>query len=229
MRSPEPPVARIAVLASGSGSNLGALFDHFAHAPACDVGTIALVASNKPTAGALQRARERGVPAEVITDPRDGDALRTLLEQAHIDTIVLAGYLRLIPSQVIARWPGRMLNVHPALLPAFGGPGMYGARVHEAVVAAGVTESGVTVHFVDEQYDRGAIAAQYAVPVLPTDAATDVAARVLRAEHLVLPRVVEALCAGRIRLNTDGSVHGASPLAAQLIEQLAEQLPSLSS
>lgn len=222
------------MLASGGGSNLGALLEHFGRPPASQVGTVVLVASDKPKAGALERAAAQGISTAHVAQPRDGDALIALLDQHRVDMVILAGYLKLVPAAVIARWPGRMLNVHPSLLPAFGGPGMYGARVHEAVVAAGVPETGVTVHFVDEQYDRGAIAAQYAVPVLPTDAAVDVATRVLHAEHRVLPRVVEALCAGRLRLEADGTVYGQTALHAQLhaqlntplLEQLAEPLPS---
>ena len=105
-----------------------------------------------------------------------------------------------------------MLNVHPALLPAFGGPGMYGTRVHEAVLAHGAKLSGVTVHFVDEQYDRGAIAAQWPVRVFPTDTAAALAARVLRAEHQLLPRVVEAVARGSLVLAADGHVSGDVPL-----------------
>jgi len=106
---------------------------------------------------------------------------------------VLAGYLKLVPAAAVARFRWRMINIHPALLPAFGGPGMYGPRVHEAVLASGAALSGATVHYVDEQYDRGPIIAQWPVPVRPDDTAAALAARVLAAEHQLLPRVVRAL------------------------------------
>ena len=114
-----------------------------------------------------------------------------------VDLLVLAGYLKLVPAAVIARYRHRIVNVHPALLPAFGGPGMYGRRVHEAVLASGARESGATVHLVDEVYDRGAILAQRRVPVLPGDTPDRLAARVLEVEHRLLPAVVLAAAAGR--------------------------------
>ena len=190
---------RLAVLASGGGSNLQALLDHL------DVSSprraeVALVLSNRPDAGALQRARARGVDARVLASHEDGDALLQLLRDADIGLVVLAGYLKLVPAAVTRAYRGRVLNVHPALLPAFGGPGMYGRRVHQAVLDAGVRVSGPTVHFVDDVYDRGAIVAQWPVPSL--------AARVLTAEHALFPRVVEAVAAGRLALDEDGHVRG---------------------
>lgn len=136
----------------------------------------------------------------------DGVALDALLTRDAVDLVVLAGYLRLVPAEVVRRFHGRMLNVHPALLPAFGGPGMHGAHVHEAVLAAGARLSGPTVHFVDEQFDRGPIVAQWPVPVRRDDTRETLAARVLRAEHLLLPRVVEAVARGAITLGVDGCV-----------------------
>jgi folate-dependent phosphoribosylglycinamide formyltransferase PurN len=125
---------------------------------------------------------------------------------------VLAGWLKLVPHEVVRAWHGRVLNVHPALLPAFGGAGMYGARVHRAVVESGVRITGVTVHFVDEAYDRGAIAAQWPVPVHADDTPELVAQRVLRVEHQLLPRVVQAVAAGALSLDADGRVRGRLPL-----------------
>ncbi len=199
---------RIAVLASGGGSNLESLLEHFAQPHAAAAGTIALVASDNAAAGALTRAATRGIATQVITDPRDGVALRTLLHDAQIDLVVLAGYLKLVPSEVVAAWPGRLLNVHPSLLPAFGGAGMYGMRVHTAVINAGVRISGATVHFVDDHFDRGTIAAQWPVPVYPDDTPATLAQRVLRIEHQLLPLVVEAVAAGTLSLNADGRVSG---------------------
>jgi formyltetrahydrofolate-dependent phosphoribosylglycinamide formyltransferase len=195
---------RIAVLASGGGSNLQAILDHFERLGDRRGGDVVLVASDRPDAGALERASRRGIMASVHSTPKRPDAapLGQLLDEHHIDLVVLAGYLKLIPSEVVARYERRIINVHPALLPAFGGPGMYGQRVHHAVIEAGVRVSGVTVHFVDDVYDRGQIIAQWPVPVFPSDDAGTLAARVLRVEHLVFPRVVEAIASGRTIINT---------------------------
>jgi len=126
----------------------------------------------------------------VLRDAGDPAELLAALTDARADLVVLAGYLKLVPPPVVARFRWRMINIHPALLPAHGGPGMYGRRVHAAVLAGGAAESGATVHYVDEQYDRGPIIAQERVPVRPGDTADTLAARVLEAEHRLLPRVV---------------------------------------
>ena len=152
-----------------------------------------LVASNRADAGALARARADNVPAVVIERPGDGPALRAMLESHGVECIALAGYLKLVPREITERWRGRIVNIHPALLPKFGGAGMYGRRVHEAVIAAGERESGATVHQVDEAYDRGAIIAQERVPVEPGDTPDSLAARVLAAEHRLYPRTLDAL------------------------------------
>jgi formyltetrahydrofolate-dependent phosphoribosylglycinamide formyltransferase len=200
--------ARIAVLASGGGSNLQALLDHFAALGERRAGDVVLVASDRPDAGALERARRAGVTAATLASRRAPDAapVERLLDEQRIDLIALAGYLQLVPPAVTRRYAGRLLNVHPALLPAFGGPGMYGARVHRAVLAAGHAASGATVHFVDEVYDHGAVIAQWRVPVCAGDDERALAARVLRAEHLLYPRVVQAVAAGDVRLAPDGRV-----------------------
>jgi formyltetrahydrofolate-dependent phosphoribosylglycinamide formyltransferase len=128
----------------------------------------------------------------------DAGQLESILREHRVDLIVLAGYLRLVPRSVIGAYRGRIINIHPALLPAFGGQGMYGKRVHAAVLASGRRESGCTVHLVDEEYDRGPILAQRRVPVLPDDTVESLAARVLEAEHQLLPAVVrEAARRGR--------------------------------
>ena len=136
----------------------------------------------------MDRARRAGVRTTVLRDPADADELLAALADA--DLVVLAGYLKLLPARAVARFRQRAINIHPALLPAFGGPGMYGRRVHEAVLASGATESGATVHYVDEQFDRGPIIAQRTVPVLPGDTADSLAHRVLAVEHELLPQVV---------------------------------------
>jgi formyltetrahydrofolate-dependent phosphoribosylglycinamide formyltransferase len=185
---------RVAVLASGGGSNLQAIIDHFrsldAHAP----GTIALVVSDRAQAGALERAHTAGIPALHIPAAAL-DTLLPALKEHRIDVIALAGFLRMIPADVTRAYRGRIINVHPALLPKFGGPGMYGRRVHEAVLASGDRESGVTIHHVDDQYDHGDVIAQTTVPVLADDTADTLAARVLAAEHELYPRVLAVVCA----------------------------------
>lgn len=200
--------SRIAVLASGGGSNLGALLAHLDALGERRHADVALVLSDRADSGALRRAGERGIPTAAFEDPADAAVLVEHLDRARIDLVVLAGYLRLVPAAVVSRLHGRIINVHPALLPAFGGPGMYGARIHRAVIAAGVRVSGVTVHFVDEEYDRGAIIAQWPVPVLEDDSPERLAARVLRAEHSLLPRVADAVAAGTITLQPGGRVRG---------------------
>jgi phosphoribosylglycinamide formyltransferase 1 len=177
---------RVAVLASGGGTNLQALLDALHDHP---LARVVRVVTNRPEAGALERARRSGVATTVLKDPDDAAELLAALDPG-VDLVVLAGYLKLVPPPVVARFRWRMINIHPALLPAHGGPGMYGRRVHEAVLASGAAESGVTVHYVDEQYDRGPIIAQARVPVEPGDTAQTLAARVLEAEHRLLPLVV---------------------------------------
>lgn len=156
-----------------------------------------LVLSNRPEAGALAIAREHGVATAVLGDPADPSAWQAALGAHRVDLLVLAGYLKLVPPDIVRDWAGRIINVHPALLPRHGGPGMYGARVHRAVLDAGDRESGATVHLVDEEYDRGAVLAQARVPVLPGDSPESLAARVLALEHRLLPAaVLRAAAAG---------------------------------
>jgi phosphoribosylglycinamide formyltransferase-1 len=197
---------RIGVLASGGGSNLQAMLDYLAALGAARCGDVVLVASNRPDAGALDRAARVDVDRAVLCSPHapDGADLATVLNQYGVELVALAGYMRHVPNEVTRAYRGRMLNVHPALLPEFGGPGMYGERVHRAVVQAAALRSGPSVHFVDEVYDHGAVIAQWPVPVLPTDDARSLASRVLRAEHLLYPRVVNAVAAGEVSLSDDG-------------------------
>ncbi|MGB7212484.1 MAG: phosphoribosylglycinamide formyltransferase [Gemmatimonadales bacterium] len=183
---------RVAVAVSGGGTNLQALLDALPPGSAAEV---VLVVSNKAGSGGLERARRHGVPAMALADPADASEWIDLLGRHLVDLLVLAGYLKLMPAAVVSAYRGRMINIHPALLPDFGGPGMYGERVHQAVLASGAFQSGATVHLVDEAYDRGAILAQVQVPVLPQDTPLSLAARVLDAEHWLLPRVVLAAAA----------------------------------
>jgi len=217
---------RIAVLASGGGSNLQALIDHFAQLGDARAGDIVLVASDRGDAGALDRARRAGIATAPIASRRapDGQALGDLLASHDIELVALAGYLQLVPPEVTRRHVGRLLNVHPALLPDFGGPGMYGARVHRAVLAAGARSSGPTVHFVDDVYDHGPVIARWPVPVRPDDDEHTLANRVLRAEHLLYPRVVQAVAAGEVRLTPDGRVDPAFVLDRRSLPPLDPEL-----
>lgn len=180
---------RVAVLASGSGTNLQALLDRCrGDAPA----RVALAVSDAPSARALERARDAGVPTHVLARPSDGDALHRVLVAHAVDLVALAGYMKLVPATVVdAFWP-RMINLHPALLPAFGGKGMYGANVHRAVLESGVTVSGASIHLVTREYDRGPVIAQWPVPVTADDTPESLAARIHAVEHELLPAVVLA-------------------------------------
>jgi formyltetrahydrofolate-dependent phosphoribosylglycinamide formyltransferase len=188
---------RIAVFASGGGSNLQAILDHFNTQTVRD-GRVMLVISDRSGAAALRRAANAGVRAQSIPAAnRDAadiarDTLEVLREEK-IDVIALAGYLRLVPPAVIDAYRDRIINIHPALLPSFGGAGMYGIRVHQAVLDAGCMITGPTVHYVTEDYDEGRIIAQWPVPVLPGDDAEVLARRVLRAEHALYPIALEAV------------------------------------
>jgi formyltetrahydrofolate-dependent phosphoribosylglycinamide formyltransferase len=186
---------RIAVAISGRGSNLEALLRALRPgAPAA----VVLVISDRAEAAGLTHARTRDIPARVLPNPADSSAWMDALREYDVDLLVLAGYLRLVPAAVVAAYRGRIINTHPSLLPAFGGKGMYGNRVHKAVLASGARETGVTVHLVDEVYDRGAVLAQSRVPVLTNDTPERLAARVLEAEHRLLPAAVfAAAAAGR--------------------------------
>ena len=181
---------RVAVLASGGGTNLQSLLDALNGTPD-GAARVERVVSNRREAGALDRARRAGVTAVALSDPTDVDQCLAALGDAQL--VVLAGYLKLVPAAVVSRFRWRMVNIHPALLPDFGGPGMYGPRVHEAVLASGARESGASVHYVTEEYDRGAVIARARVPVLAGDTPESLAARVLTAEHRLLPRVVTEL------------------------------------
>lgn len=201
---------RIGVLASGGGSNLQSLVDRFNTAAAG--ARVVWVGSNKANAGALERARAARVATSVVPADSEGTALLAALGDERIDLLVLAGYLRLIPESVIAAFRGKIINIHPSLLPAFGGHGMYGARVHEAVLAQGARITGATVHVVDEHFDRGAILAQWPVRVLADDTASTLAARVLTVEHQLLPHVVHAIVSGQVTIHANGAVSGDVPL-----------------
>ncbi|MFD2571359.1 phosphoribosylglycinamide formyltransferase [Spirosoma soli] len=185
---------RIALFASGSGSNAEKIADYFADSTNVE---ITLVATNNPKAGVIERARrgfgrQTHVPVLVFdrTTFYETDRITELLQKQGIDLIVLAGFMWLMPGGLVQAFPNRIINIHPALLPKFGGKGMYGHFVHEAVVAANETESGITIHYVNERYDEGQIIFQASCPVLPTDSPEDVARNVQALEHRHYPRVV---------------------------------------
>lgn len=182
---------RLGVLASGGGSNLQALID--AHARGDLPARVVVVISNNSSAGALERARRHSIAALHIsakTDPDPDAAILTALREHDVDLVVLAGYMKLVGSTLLRAFDGRVLNIHPGPLPEFGGRGMYGRRVHEAVLERGAKTSGPTVHLVDERYDEGPVLAHRPVPVMDEDDPQSLAKRVLAAEHDLLWRVI---------------------------------------
>ena len=201
-----PDSLGVAVLASGSGTNLQAIIEQLHEDPGSGVEVVRIIGS-RAGIGALARAeRHRILTAVHPAGTQSGDWLLGELDACGARLVVLAGWLKLLSPAVVRAFRGRMINIHPALLPSFGGPGMYGRHVHEAVVASGVRVSGATVHFVDEVYDHGAIIAQWPVPVMEEDDAEALAARVLKVEHRLLPAVVRAYAAGTFELGDSGHV-----------------------
>jgi phosphoribosylglycinamide formyltransferase-1 len=196
---------RIGVLASGGGSNMQAIMDGI-DAGAID-GRIVLVVSDNPEAYALQRAAHAGIATAVLPykdfPSRNAftQAITARLQAAEVDLVVHAGFMRMVTHEIVDAYYGRMMNIHPALLPSFGGAGYYGHHVHEAVLAYGAKISGCTVHFVTEEVDGGPIIVQRCVPVLEDDTPDSLAARVLQEEHRAFPEAVALYCAGRLRLD----------------------------
>lgn len=183
---------KIAILASGAGTNAENIAQYFSKN---DKIKVALMVSNNPKAGVLERAARLGVPSQTFpkADFASGEPVLALLRAYEIDFIVLAGFLCKVPDVLLHAFPDRIVNIHPALLPKFGGKGMYGMHVHEAVVAAGETESGITIHYINEHYDEGAVIFQASCPVLPSDTPEEVAAKVHRLEYEYYPKVIEKL------------------------------------
>ena len=181
---------RLAIFASGSGSNAEKIAEYFKNHPNIE---ISLILSNNPQAGVIARARKFQIPV-VLFDKKtfnDTNRIVELLQNQHIDLVVLAGFMMLIPEAMVQAFPNKIINIHPALLPKYGGKGMYGHFVHEAVVAAQESESGITIHYVNEHYDEGTIIFQASCPVSPTDTPQDVAKKVQVLEHQHFPEVVE--------------------------------------
>jgi phosphoribosylglycinamide formyltransferase 1 len=193
----------IAVFGSGRGSNFISVLD------AIDAGRlrdcrIVLVVSNNADAGIIEHARRRDLPVlhwsrkQYATDDAYHTAMLAALRETRAEMIVLAGYMKFLPAPIIAAFRNRILNIHPALLPSFGGTGMYGLHVHRAVLAAHEPLTGATVHVVDEEYDHGAIVIQRTVPVLASDTPESLAARVLEMEHYILPEAIRLFAEGRV-------------------------------
>jgi phosphoribosylglycinamide formyltransferase-1 len=182
---------RLAILASGAGSNAREIIRYFEGHPSIRV---SLVACNKPGAGVIDIAAAAAIPVLMMEKEAffRGDAYRQELAEAGIDYIILAGFLWKIPALLVDAYRGRILNIHPALLPKYGGKGMYGMHVHEAVVQAGEAESGITIHEVDERYDHGRHVFQARVPLDPRETAESLAKKIHALEHAHFPRVVEA-------------------------------------
>lgn len=183
---------RIAIFASGSGSNAENIANHFAGSQKAEV---SLIVANNPKAYVLERAKKLNIESIVVDKATfmSADSLIDELRNRNIDFIVLAGFLLLVPQKLIDAYPGRIVNIHPALLPKYGGKGMYGDRVHEAVVEAKEHESGITIHLIDAEYDKGTTFFQAKCPVLPTDTPHDVAEKVHALEYKHFPHVIEEI------------------------------------
>lgn len=181
---------RICIFASGSGTNAEAIIKYFQHHPFIKV---ELVLTNNPTAAVLEKAKKANVESTVFNKSQfsESDEIVQLLQAHGITHLVLAGFLLLIPKNLVATYPNKIVNIHPALLPKFGGKGMYGLKVHEAVKASGEKETGITIHEVNENYDEGKILFQASCEVLPSDIAQQIATKVKALEHESYPRVVE--------------------------------------
>lgn len=184
----------IAVFASGSGTNAEKIFEKFAQHPK---GRVKLLLTNNPKAGVIGRAARFNVPVQVFDKSilYGTDDVLKWLQKAEIDFIVLAGFLLKIPENIISAYQNNIINIHPALLPAYGGKGMYGIHVHRAVLEAGDQLTGITIHLVNEKYDAGKIILQVNCPINPTDTPEDVAAKVQKLEHQYYPEVIEELLA----------------------------------
>lgn len=181
---------QIAIFASGTGTNAARIIDHFRHHPSIK---ISLIVCNKPGAGVLGIAEKEHIPTLLLDKEQffRGNAYVPELQEKKIDFLVLAGFLWKVPSALVKAYSGRILNIHPALLPKYGGKGMYGQFVHEAVITAKEKETGITIHFVDELYDHGQIAFQATVTVEDTDTPESLARKVHKLEHEHFPRIIE--------------------------------------
>ena len=183
---------KIAIFASGSGTNAERIMDHFSSGKVAEV---EILLSNKKDAFALERAKKFSVPTHVFDrhDFYESNAVIDLLENLEIDLVVLAGFLWLVPEKLVEAFPDKIINIHPALLPKYGGKGMYGKFVHEAVIASGDRESGITIHYVNPKYDEGRVIFQAKCPVSPSETPDSLAGKVHQLEHEHFPKVIEDL------------------------------------
>jgi len=183
---------QIAIFASGAGSNAQAIINYFKSHPSI---RIALIVSNKAQAGVLSIAQRENIPSLIVEKEKffRGDAYLPELKKANIDFIVLAGFLWKVPEKLIVAYRNAIVNIHPALLPKYGGKGMYGEKVHETVIANKEKESGITIHYVDEHYDNGDIILQASCPVLPDDNPNSLAQRIHKLEHANYPATIEKI------------------------------------
>jgi phosphoribosylglycinamide formyltransferase 1 len=182
---------KLAILASGSGSNAENLVNYFSNHP---LARVELVISDRKNAFVHERMARLGIPSYYMNkEAFENGSVLAFLKEKEIDLVILAGFLKLVPKDLIRTFHNRIINIHPALLPAFGGKGMYGMHVHEAVVAAGETKTGITIHYVNENFDEGEIIAQYEAALLETDTPLDVAAKIHELEMKWFPVVVEQL------------------------------------
>jgi phosphoribosylglycinamide formyltransferase 1 len=183
---------KLAIFASGSGSNAEKIIEYFSENPEVSV---ELILTNNPKAGVIDRARRLHIPV-VLFDKKtfsETEKIPQLLHNQGVSLIILAGFLWLIPKNLVKKFPNKIINIHPALLPKYGGKGMWGHHVHEAVVANHESESGITIHYVNEHYDEGGIIFQAKCEVLPTDSPDDVATKVHELEHEFFPKIIEEL------------------------------------
>lgn len=181
---------RIAIFASGSGSNAQKIMEHFKKN---DVAEVTLILTNNPEAYVLQRADNFEIPTHIFNKRafNQSDEVLKLLQSLNIDLIVLAGFLWLVPQNLLDAFPNRIINIHPALLPAFGGKGMYGDYVHQAVLLAGEKESGITIHYVNEHFDKGEIIQQFRFKIEPADQLENIRFKIQQLEHQHYPKVIE--------------------------------------
>ncbi len=182
----------IAIFASGHGSNAQAIIDYFKGHSTIKV---ALIVTNNKTAGVIQIAKDNRIPFDIVSpaELKEEETITDLLELYQIDLIVLAGFLLLIPAYLVRAYPNKIINIHPALLPKYGGKGMYGTKVHETVLANNESETGITIHYVNEKYDEGEYIAQFRCHVEPSDSTETIAAKVHKLEHEHYPKEIERL------------------------------------
>ena len=187
---------KICVFASGNGSNFQSIYN--STKLDSNIGEVVLFISNNPDCNAVEFARNNNIRIKLVNKINQSADILQLMIESKIDLVLLAGYIKKIPNKIVEQYHRKILNIHPSLLPKYGGKGFFGIKVHEAVIASGDTVTGVSVHFVNKNYDEGPIVRQKIIPVLPNDNAYTLAARVLKEEHKIYPKVIRAYCENRI-------------------------------